>query len=69
MAQMILTRAPDGQPVRLTFSADTEFNVTPGPDGASILSLYQSGAQRIEHVREGLEEIIAARFAGLAEQP
>lgn len=69
MAQMTLTRVPDGQSVRLVFSADTEFNVTTGPEGATILSLYQNGAQRVVHVCEGLEEIIAARIAGLAEQP
>ena len=65
MPQITLTRMPSGEPVGLTFTQATEFNVDNGAEGATILALYQNGSQHIVHVRETRQEILDARRAAL----
>lgn len=66
MPQITLTRSPTGERVRISFTAETEFNVTPGPEDTNVVSLYQNGSQWIIHVSEDLEAIIHARDHALA---
>lgn len=65
MPQMTLTRMPSGEPVDLTFTEKTEFNIDNSAKGSTILALYQNGSQQIVHVRESRQEIIDARRAAL----
>lgn len=57
---------PSGDPVTVTFTADTEFNIDNGPEGATILALYRDGSQRIVHVLETRQQIADARKAALS---
>ncbi len=66
MPRMTLTRMPDRNPVVIQFEAVTEFNIDNGPEGATILALYQRGSQQIIHVCETREQIISARLAALS---
>ena len=66
MIHITLTRMPTGDPVELTFTKHTEFNIDNGPEGATIVALYLDGSQRIVHVRETRQEIIDARRAALS---
>ena len=61
-----LTRMPNGDPVTVTFTADTEFNIDNGPEGATILALYRDGSQRIVYVLETRQQIVDARKAALS---
>ena len=67
MPRMTLTRMPTGEPVDLSFTTETEFNIDSGPEGATILSLHQNGSQRIVHVAETRQQILDARKAAIAE--
>lgn len=67
MPRMTLKRMPTGEPVELSFTEDTEFNIDSGPEGATILSLYRNGSQRILHVTETRQQILEARRAAIAD--
>lgn len=67
MPHLTLIRMPEGEPVVVTFTEDTEFNIDNGAEGATILSLYREGSQQILHVRETRQQIINARRAALAD--
>lgn len=65
MLSMRLICMPSGEPVDVTFSDETKFDIHPGAEGATVLELCHRGVQRILHVRETPEQISAARNMAL----
>lgn len=65
MLTMRLISMPAGEPVDVTFSDETKFDIHPGAEGATVLVLCHRGVQRILHVRDTPEQISAARSTAL----
>ena len=47
MLQMTLTRMPSGEPVGLTFTEATAFNIDRGAEGAMILAPHYNGTRQM----------------------
>lgn len=45
MLQMTVSRMPSGEPVGLTFTEASEFNIDRGAEGAMILAPHQNSTQ------------------------